>query len=323
MPKTLNSESLSVAVLQGGPAAEAAVSRRSAAEVATALGRAGHRPELVELDATCADALRAMAPDVVFPALHGPPGEDGTVQGFLEMLALPYVGSGVHGSAVAMDKSLAKVCFRRAGLPVADDCYVEAGSDPADAAERVRAALGERVVIKPLRQGSALGTARFPNGGDTTEALATALGFGHGVLVEPFVPGREITVGVLHLHGTRPVATPVIEIRTAADEWYDYENRYAPGKSEHVIPAPLPATLLRDLERITLAAHTALGLRDLSRADFLVTDTEQIVLLEVNTLPGMTPTSLYPDGAAALGLDFPALTDALVRSALARGVSAD
>lgn len=314
---------LNVAVLEGGPAAEAEVSRRSAAEVAAALERAGHRAERVELDRACAERLRALQPDVVFPALHGPPGEDGTVQGFLELLGLPYVGSGVHGSAVAMDKNLAKICFRRVGLPVADDCYVEAGSDPAQAARQVKEALGERVVIKPLRQGSAIGTARFPNGGDTTEALRAALGFGHGVLVEPFVPGREITVGVLHRHGEAPVATPVIEIRTAADEWYDYENRYAPGKSEHVIPAPLAEPLLAELQRIALASHRVLGLRDLSRADFLVDDADRIVLLEVNTLPGMTPTSLYPDGAAAMGVDFPALTDMLVRSALARGVAPD
>jgi len=137
------------------------------------------------------------------------------------------------------------------------------------------------------------------------------------------VLGREITVGVLDLHGEGARATPVIEIRTATDEWYDYTNRYTPGKSEHVIPAPLPEAVLEELQRIAVRAHRVLGLRDLSRADFLVTDADGIVLLEVNTLPGMTPTSLFPDGAAAIGLDFPALTDALVRSAVARGVHAD
>lgn len=314
---------MTVAVLMGGPSAEAEVSRASAREVAAALEQAGHRAPRVELDGSCAVTLLELHPDVVFPALHGPPGEDGTVQGFLELLGLPYVGSGVHGSAVAMDKSLAKAAFRRIGLPVAEEMIVEAGSDVAEAAARILEVMGERVVVKPLRQGSALGTTRLANGGDLAPALADALQFGHGALVEPYVMGREITVGVLDLHGEAPVATPVIEIRTPSDEWYDYRNRYTPGGSEHVIPAPLPGDVLETLQSITVRAHKVLGLRDLSRADFLVTDSHQIVLLEVNTLPGMTPTSLFPDGAAAMGLDFPALTDALVHSALQRGVRPD
>jgi D-alanine-D-alanine ligase len=319
----VTTQSLNVAVLMGGPSAEAEVSRMSAGEVATALETAGHRVTLVELDRQCAAVLLALAPDVVFPALHGPPGEDGTVQGFLELLGLPCVGSGVHGSAVGMDKSLAKAAFRRVGLPVAEEIIVRPDADLEDAAANVVNVMGDRVVIKPLRQGSALGTTRMPNGGDVVDGLAEALRYGHGALVEPFVLGREITVGVLDLHGEQPVATPVIEIRTALDEWYDYDNRYTPGKSEHVIPAPLPQAVLEELQHITLEAHRVLGLRDLSRADFLVTDCDGIVLLEVNTLPGMTPTSLFPDGAAALGLDFPTLTDKLVRSALARGVKPD
>jgi D-alanine-D-alanine ligase len=315
--------SLNVAVLMGGPSAEAEVSRASAREVAAALETAGHRATRIELDPQCAATLLALAPDVVFPALHGPPGEDGTVQGFVLLLGLPCVGSGVHGSAVAMDKSLAKAMFRRAGLPVAEELVVGADDDLETAATRIVETMGDRVVIKPLRQGSALGTTRLPNGGDVQNGLTEALRYGHGVLVEPFVLGREITVGVLDLHGETTVATPVVEIRTALNEWYDYDNRYTPGRSEHVIPAPLDPPVLEELQRIALTAHRVLGLRDLSRADFLVTDSNGIVLLEVNTLPGMTPTSLFPDGAAAMGLDFPVLMDRLVRSALARGARPD
>jgi D-alanine-D-alanine ligase len=307
-----------VAVLMGGPSAEAAVSRVSGREVAAGLEASGHRAVPLELDGTCVRRLLDLAPDVVFPALHGPPGEDGTVQGLLEMLHLPYVGSDVHGSALAMDKSLAKAVFRRLGLPVADEVVLEPGTPSAAAAREVRERLGERVVIKPLRQGSALGIARLPNGGDAEPDIRAALDFGHGVLVEPFVQGREVTVGVLDLHGEPARALPVIEIRTAPDEWYDYTNRYTQGKSEHVIPAPLPAPVLGALQTIALRAHHGLGLRDLSRADFLVTDEDTIVLLEVNTLPGMTPTSLYPDAAAAAGTGFAELMDALVRSAARR-----
>lgn len=315
----VNPTALDVAVLMGGPSAEAQVSRVSAREVARGLEASGHRPQLVELDRHCARRLLERLPDVVFPALHGPPGEDGTVQGFLALLGLPYVGSDVHGSALAMDKSLAKAVFRRLSLPVADEVVVETGTPSAEAAATVRQRLGDRVVIKPLRQGSALGVTRLPNGGDAEPAIRAALDFGHGVLVEPFVPGREITVGVLDLHGEGPRALPVIEIRTATDEWYDYTNRYTQGKSEHLIPAPVTDAVRDEAQRIAVTAHRALGLRDLSRADLLVTDRDEIVLLEVNTLPGMTPTSLFPDAAAAVGSPFPVLVDALVRSALARG----
>ena len=307
-----------VAVLMGGPSAEAEVSRTSAREVAAALERAGHTAERVELDQSAADRLRTLAPDVVFPALHGPPGEDGTVQGFLEILGLKYVGSDVHGSAVAMDKAIAKSVFSRAGLPIADDLLFAANTAVDVAEAEILSTLGDRVVIKPLSQGSAIGVTPIANGGDLKEGLANALALGDGILVEPYVLGREITVGVLDLSGQAATPFPVIEIRTATDEWYDFKNRYAAGGSEHVIPAPMTDALTAELQSIAVRAHEALGLRDLSRADFIVTDSDEIVLLEVNTLPGMTPTSLYPDGARAIGLSFEDLVDALVKSALSR-----
>ncbi len=309
------STSLNIAVLMGGDSLEADVSRVSASEVANALDAKSHRTTLVELGVDVAVELNALRPDVVFPALHGPPGEDGTVQGMLEMLHLPYVGSGVHGSAVAMDKGVAKIIFRQAGLPVADDVVIPANGNAADAAIRVRDALGERIVVKPSSQGSAIGVTRLANGGDPQPALSEALKLGT-VLVEPYVEGKEITVGVLDLCGQDPVPFPVIEIRTAPDQWYDYVNRYKVGGSEHIIPAPLPEAVNTELQRIAVVAHQCLALRDLSRADFIVADDDQITLLEVNTLPGMTPTSLYPDGARAMGIEFPDLLDALVRSAI-------
>jgi len=314
----MQSDHLSIAVLMGGPSAEAEVSRNSAAQVAAALHRSGHAAELVELDANCARVLLELAPDVVFPALHGPPGEDGTVQGFLEMLRLPYVGSGVHGSALAMDKSVAKQVFRRKALPVAEDQIVQSGIESLEsAAQRIHATLGERIVIKPLNQGSAIGVTPLPNGGDAVSALRGALRYGD-CLVEPYVMGKEITVGVLQID-EKLTPHPVIEIVTAAEEWYDYENRYTVGQSEHLIPAPLPEDTRMELQRIALSAHAALGLRDLSRADFIVTDNHEITLLEVNTLPGMTPVSLYPEGAAAIGYDFVQLMDLLVWQAHTRG----
>jgi D-alanine-D-alanine ligase len=310
---------LTVAVIAGGPSREASVSRSSAAEVVRALERAGARVALHELDARLTEGLRAQRPDVVFPVLHGPPGEDGTVQGYLEILGLPYVGSGVHASATAMDKSLAKAVFRRVGLPICRELVFAADADPAEAAARTVAEFGDRVVIKPLRQGSAIGVTPVMNGGDLTAPFALAFGLGDGALVEPFVLGREVTVGVLDLHGQPARVFPPIEIRTPSGTWYDFKHRYTVGESEHVIPAGVDATTLARLEEVALAAHRAIGCRDLSRADFIATEDGRIFLLEVNTLPGMTPTSLYPDGARAIGLSFEELMAALVESAHRRG----
>ena len=331
-------QKLNVAVLMGGQSAEAEVSRNSAAQVAQALTTCGHSAHTIEVDHQLAQNLLKQSPQVVFPALHGPPGEDGTVQGFLEMLNLPFVGSGVRASALAMDKNVAKNIFRLHNLPVADDCVVsqhvltrqlaaelEAESQTETAteqpnlhkqAEKIRDQLGARVVIKPLNQGSAIGVTPLPNGGDISSALHQALQYGD-CLVEPFIFGREITVGVLETDDGE-VVHPVIEIKTGEDEWYDYENRYAPGQSEHIVPAQLDQATQEKLQEIALTAHRALGMRDLSRADFIVDDNNKIILLEVNSLPGMTPTSLYPDGAKYLGYDFPSLIDHLVRRAYAR-----
>ena len=307
-----------IVVLMGGQSLEADVSRVSARQVAAGLEAAGHRATLLELDPKAPVRLAELHPDAVFPALHGPPGEDGGVQGLLDILGLPYVGGGVQASALTMDKASAKALFRRFGLPVADDVLLLPGTSIDEGVRQIRAVLGDRVVIKPAGQGSALGVSRLPSREEIGPRLVDALSLGK-VIVEPFITGKEITVGVLDLHGEAPSAFPVIEIRTAAGEWYDAVNRYKAGASEHLIPAALPDPVNAELQRIAIAAHQALGLRDLSRADFIVGDDQDIRLLEVNSLPGMTPTSLYPDGARAAGLEFPQLLDALTRSAIARG----
>lgn len=312
-----------VAVLMGGPSAEATVSRSTAAGVAAALAETFAEVRTFELDDRCVASLIAFRPEAVFPALHGPPGEDGTVQGLLELLELPYVGSGVRASACAMDKSLAKQIFRTAGLPIARDVLVRAG-EPLDAAiARIEDTLGPSVVVKPTRQGSALGVGFCDDAQQLAAALETALGFDDLVLVEERVQGREITVGVLDETADdgrivrRP--HPVIEIITPDGTWYDYQHRYTAGESRHQMPAEIPDDLAEALQTIAIDAHDWLGCRDLSRADFVLGDDGRIVLLEVNTLPGMTPTSLYPEGATALGHDFAALTALLVRNALRRG----
>lgn len=316
-----------VVVVSGGPGGEAEVSRVSGREVAAALRTRFSRVRELELDAGVAAGLvagraagggvgaGAGSDEVVFPALHGPPGEDGCFQGLLEILGLPYVGSDVRASAAAMDKTIAKELFRRAALPVARDAVLRR-DDAAPARELVLSVLGERLVLKPSGQGSALGVTFVERAAELGPKLEECFGYGGVVLVEEWIEGREVTCGVLE--DPDPLALPVCEILTPAGSWYDYEHRYTEGLSTHVIPPDLPPEQLERIQEVAVAAHQALGCRDLSRVDFVVPQEGEPVLLEVNTLPGMTPTSLYPDEARASGRDFAALCEHLVLRAWAR-----
>jgi D-alanine-D-alanine ligase len=306
-----------IAVICGGPSAEAEVSRVSAAGVSKALQASFKHVHMIELDDQLASVLLKLKPDVVFPVLHGPPGEDGTVQGFLEILGIPYVGSDVHASANAMDKVISKQIFLRAGLPLIDDLVLLKSDGIAEGVKQVINHLGEYVVIKPARQGSALGVHIIDNGNQLHGALEDAFEFDDQVLAEQRIDGKEITCGVLERNGSVE-AFPVIEVVTPADSWYDYEHRYTKGFSEHVMPAELPDAQTRRIQQIAIAAHQSLGCRDLSRADFIVSGDAEEYLLEVNSLPGMTPTSLYPDGASGVGLSFEDLVVVLVGNALER-----
>jgi len=307
---------LRIAVVCGGPSAEAEVSRVSGRGVAKALTATFPNVLVLELDDTIGQSLKAQKIDVVFPALHGPPGEDGTFQGFLEIVKIPYVGSGVRASTVAMDKAIARMMFRSAGLPIADGLVAEKRLGASTEAKRIVDKLGADLVVKPTSQGSALGISFVRDVRPITEALEKAFAFGETALVESRVVGREITVGILERDGIE--ALPVIEITTPKNSWYDFQHRYTPGLSEHLIPARLPQDQYRRTQEIAKLAHTTLGCRDLSRVDFVVPDQSEPVLLEVNTLPGMTPTSLYPDAARAVGMSFEMLVAHLVRRAVAR-----
>lgn len=311
--------SLSVGVICGGPSAEANVSRTSAKAVAAALAQAGHRPTVLELEASLAPALAAGGFDVAFPVTHGPLGEDGCLQGLLEVFDLPYVGSGVLASALAASKPHAKALFRSAGLPVADEVVVRAGEPPLAAV----AALGGAVVVKPASGGSAIGTTRLtPDSSPEVvqAAFAAAFAVDAVVLVERFVKGHEVTCGVLE-GDSGPTALPPTLITSHAADWYDFTSRYAAGGSSHQCPAPLPPRVTARVQAVALGAFRALGCRDLGRVDFVVgegDDPSGVVLLEINTLPGMTGTSLYPEAAAATGVDFVTLCSGLARRAHAR-----
>jgi D-alanine-D-alanine ligase len=307
---------LKIAVINGGDSAEADVSRSSARGVIKALQDNYESVTSIELDHQLAANLSACQPDVVFPILHGPPGEDGTLQGFLEIMGFKYVGSDVHGSAFAMDKIVAKQVFREAGLPVAKQCVVTRNQGAAAAVAEITQQLGHHVVVKPACQGSAVGVTLIDNANQLHAGVELAFQFDSKLLIEQRIIGKEITVGVIDTDtGTEPF--PVIEIITPEDSWYDFEHRYTEGLSEHRMPADLSTDQTIELQEIAVKAHQALGCRDLSRADYVITD-DEIYLLEVNTLPGMTPTSLYPDGANGYGLDFPALVSYLVERAAGR-----
>jgi D-alanine-D-alanine ligase len=301
-----------VAVLYGGISAEREVSLSSGSQVIAALRAHGYDVQPVEVGEDLAAVIAALdpKPDAVFNALHGRFGEDGVIQGVLDWLNIPYTHSGVRASALAMDKEASRAVFAASGLPVARGRVI-------DVAEFFEADPWPLpYVIKPLNEGSSVGVSILHEGDNRRAEIARSWTYGDKALVEEFVPGRELTVGVM---GDRALTVTEIASKHA---FYDYESKYAEGGSRHVIPAQLhPAAQARALE-LALAAHRALGCRGATRADFRYDDTQgepgRLVLLEVNTQPGMTPTSLLPEQAQFCGVDFPALCVWMVENAACR-----
>ena len=299
-----------VAVLYGGISAEREVSLSSGAQVIIALREAGFDVQPIEVGDDLGATLAALQPkpDAVFNALHGRFGEDGVIQGVLDWIGVPYTHSGVRASALAMDKVAAKAAFVSAGLPVAHGRIVEldelAADDP----------LPLPYVIKPINEGSSVGVEIIRCGDNRRAEVARAWRFGRTALVEEYIPGRELTVGVM---GDRALA--VTEILAEAGVFYDYESKYADGGSRHIIPARVhPDTYARALD-MAVAAHRAIGCRGATRCDFRYDDTAgepgRLVLLEINTQPGLTPTSLLPEQAAHHGIGFPQLCAWMVENA--------
>ncbi|WP_245890376.1 D-alanine--D-alanine ligase [Roseovarius confluentis] len=287
----------------GGPSAEREVSLSSGQECAAALREAGY--EVVEVDAgrDLAVVLADLEPDVVFNALHGRWGEDGCVQGLLEWMQIPYTHSGVLSSALALDKQRTKAVYRAAGLPVVNSIIV-------DKDEVAKAhVMPPPYVVKPNNEGSSVGVYIVHEAANAPPQLSEDMP--RSVMVEAFAPGRELTTSVI---GDR--ALGVTDIIT--DGWYDYHAKYAAGGSRHVIPADIPREIAEACEDYALRAHEVLGCRGLSRTDFRWDEAkglDGLILLETNTQPGMTPTSLSPEQAQAAGMSFPQLCDWLVKDA--------
>jgi D-alanine-D-alanine ligase len=298
-----------VAVLMGGWSAEREVSLRSGKACADALETKGYRVTKIDVGRDIANVLQMLKPDVALNVLHGHPGEDGTLQGILEIVGIPYSHSGVLASAAAMRKDLAKILFRAHGIPTPPGKLVSrAAAAKAHALERP-------YVLKPNNEGSSVGvfivteTHEYP----PQELTRDDWEFGDVLLAEPFIPGKELTCAVMG-----DAALGVIEIVPTA-RFYDYEAKYAPGGSTHLLPAPISPLVYAEVRRLAHAAHRALGCRGVSRADFRWDDraegTSGLVCLEVNTQPGMTETSLVPEMAAHAGISFAELVAWMVEDA--------
>ncbi len=332
---TVGSVPRRVAVLGGGRSSEHDVSLASAASVRGGLERGGHEVVAVEVSRSgawsCDGEPVALTPgggllgaDVAFPVLHGPFGEDGTVQGLLECLDVAYVGSGVLASAACMDKVVAKELLARAGLPQVDYRAVPHArwSATPDAVLAELAALGLPVFVKPARLGSSVGIVRVAEAGELADALATAFAHDPLVIVEAAASGLEIECAVLG--NDSPIASEPGEIvlsgAAAADGgWYDYEAKYTPGGMQLVVPARIPEALASRVRSLAIDAFAALGCAGLARADFFVDAARETVLVnELNTMPGFTETSVYGKLLAASGVPYEELLDRLVTLALAR-----
>ena len=324
---------LRVTVLTGGTSAEREVCLMSGRKVVGALDPARYETRSVDLAAIAGDRARDLAeilfsppeagtdapaasaerdgkPDVVFIALHGGTGENGTVQGMLELLGIPYTGSGVLASALAMNKIMSKKIFEREGIPT-PRWQAARASDP-QGALRAAKAIGLPCVVKPACEGSTIGVSIVREADGLQAALDTAFGFGPEALIEEFVQGVEITGPILGNDDARVL--PLVEI-VPSSGFYDYEAKYTPGATQEIVPARVSEATAQRAQELALGAHHALGCRGISRVDMIVAP-DEIYVLEVNTIPGLTDTSLVPRAAEAEGMSFPELADLLIELAL-------
>ncbi len=306
-----------IAVLMGGTSGEREVSLKSGTAVSAALKTLGH--DVLEIDVgenvvAQLDGLKGKV-EAAFIALHGRFGEDGTIQGLLELLRIPYTGSGVMASAMAINKVMSKQAFRANAIPVAEDVMVAAREietrGVAKVAEGIARDLGFPSIVKPNCEGSTLGVMIARNAEELESALSAAIEYDDLLLVERCIEGREMTVGLL---GEKPVVLPVLEV-VSNKGIYDYECKYSKGMTEYRVPAPIDEELARRLQRLSVRAHIALGCEGFSRVDFMMDEREACYCLEINTIPGMTELSLIPKAAAAAGFSFNQVVECIVKTA--------
>jgi D-alanine-D-alanine ligase len=312
-----------VAVLKGGRSLERQVSLRSGARVQDALERLGHEVLPIDVGPGLVDALSAERPDVAFVALHGRDGEDGTVQELLEVMGIPYTGSGVSACIRAADKVLAKHAMRDRGIPTPDFYAFNETAFEALGAAQALPAIEQRlefpIVVKPARQGSALGIKFARTPGDVPSALVAAFSYDRKVLLERYVHGRELAISILDgTDGSGPAALPIVEAVPKEEDFYDFESRYEIGRTRFVCPAELDHETASRARSLALDTYALLGCAGFARVDLMLSfETGELYVLEVNTIPGLTETSLLPQAAEAAGISFDGLV-ARVLSAVAR-----
>lgn len=305
---------LRVSVLMGGNSNEREVSLSSGTSVSQALSSIGHEVQTLDIHhdlESVITRLKAYNPDVVFNALHGPGGEDGAIQGVLNWLGFPYTHSDIHASAIAMNKATSRLVFAAHHLPIAKGLVVTpeelAKADP----------FPRPYVIKPLLEGSSVGVTIIQPGDKTRSKIALSWPYGKQILVEDYIPGRELTVSVM-----RDTALAVTEILPVSGKFYDFTAKYQSGGSRHIVPASLSDELTERLYNLAVQAHMALGCKGTSRTDFRYDEESgNLAILEVNTQPGMTPTSLLPEQAAYRGLSYARLCDWIIKEALSLNLS--
>lgn len=304
-----------IGVLLGGQSAEREISLKTGQAVHRALLRLGYDAVPIDVDASFLQQLRDKKVEIAFVALHGPGGEDGTIQGLLEMVGIPYTGSGVRASAIAMHKVTAKALLDYHGIPVPLGTVVRAGQG-GKASPVPPAGLKWPVVVKPAAQGSTFGVSIVRQASEWQAALRHAHQYDQEAVVEAYIAGREITVSVLG-GSSEPLALPAIEIQ-APGGFFDYAAKYEKGRTTYLCPAPLPANVSRQVQGLAVQTYQLIGCQGAARVDFRVTKRGQPFVLEINTVPGMTETSLLPMAAAKAGIEYDSLTERILQSALRR-----
>ncbi len=302
---------LAVGVIAGGISPEREVSLLTGKGIHEALLKLGYMSEFIDFDVNSIEALKKL--DVAFIALHGKFGEDGTLQGLLELLKIPYTGSGVLSSAIAMDKVYTKKIFELEGIPAPPAVYLELKDrkNPGSKFSEIHKKISYPVIVKPSRGGSTIGVTVLEDESNIKTAVELAFEYDSSVIIEKYIRGRLLTVSII---GTEPVCLPIIEIRPKSG-FYDYQSKYTPGLTEYIVPAPISPELSADISDIALQCHKSLGCTGISRVDLILGEDEKFYFLEVNSIPGMTATSLVPKAAAAAGINFDLLVEIVLNSA--------
>lgn len=293
----------------GGPSNEAEISRRSGKNIFKALQNLGYKnAELIEVDENIAATLRTKNIEFVYNAMHGRFGEDGCIQGMLEVMGIPYTGCGVMASSVCMNKEYTKNILKEAGIPLIKSVLIKKGEDYKEKIKELKYPF----MLKPVSEGSSIGMYKVNNPEEMAECFEKSAKYGQDVMVEEFIQGKGLTVGVLE-DGDMMFATEIIEFRTKT-EWYDYEAKYTAGMTEFIIPAELSEEMTKKVKQIAVDAFKACDCRGVSRVDFMVAD-DKAYVLEINTSPGMTDLSDLPAQSNAMGIDYDTLVQIILNGA--------